>query len=875
MIRFCVLRGVWLKNMALLQRQRVSLLFTCVLSAMLLVGVTVMRTQLSRSERVPSPDNTGSMSLVTGQMLMSPGADFGPGIQLSMGALSPLWVDRASADEFGIAGAGANVSTDSNTTVLDWLQVKMYSQECKVVQPLDECLVHKATNKAAVAAFQRLAPLLNFTGDADGHNPLTNELAANAQQVNASWADVNLLQQFCQLCTCDGCITDRLPKLAVALPPANVSAADNLTFAFEYAHDLPPFYQYGSVEQQCNRQFGRYFEFLRVVNSYVSLKSGNGAEPLLVVPQCATVSPQGSTFPIIEAIFCVIGLSVLLPLFSARVASERSTGVYGQLQVSGGVGVVEYIIANSITDILVYWVVAAVWIGVGAIVKMYIVTVLSVPIVLFIFFLNGIYMILFANAIAFVTTSRATTITVAYLAGLIAPAVSVLLVAFVFVESSPPALNLIPPYAFTRAFILFALAIASPVKRSPAAALAEGYELVGYACGGIIILFVLTALAVYGPVRLARRLLVAVRAKPSDAEGGADTADTDVSLEAASPLTVKDAVLVARSLRKKYGSRLAVANVSLAIGPGEVYGLLGVNGAGKTTLVKMLSGELLPTSGTVMLNGENVHSATASKPRVGVLPQFDTLFEQLTVFEHVLFFSRLKGVPRAREMHAADELIKRVGLQPQRSLFGSTLSGGQKRRLSLAIALCGEPTIVFCDEPSSSLDVAATRNLWRVIDDVKQNHAILLTSHNMLECDVLCDRIGIVHNGRMLCEARPTELKRQVENFVSVSIQSSPVGMVDATDFLISILPAEAQLMSSNSVTHTVIFQAPTGGASGVVLSKLFSKLERGAAAHSILNWSISEPTLEGAFLRVINEDDEARAHDNVGSRLSVEQESK
>lgn len=842
MIRFSVLRAVWLKNLSLLMRQRCSLLFTCTLSALLLISAAVMRGLLTTDLEVPAPDQTGHMSL-------EPSLPYGGGP--SFDRLSSYLIDTDSAARFGITGF-AN-GTALNGTISYYLTNSYDTARlCDNVVNLP-CFADPATEKERLAAINRLAPVLGFATKLHSVTPLTFVSPAD---INSTWQDINVVTQACAICGCSDCIASRLPNMQVSLPPTQGDEPQK--FVIHYARDIVNDESYYS---DCGFDVARQFEIVRIQAALAAFKSGGAINASLVAPSCARIGSTFTFFPILEAMFAVLGLSVLVPLFSSRVSHDRVSGVFDQLQISGGISAFEYIAANSLTDMMIYWVVAATWIAVGAIVKMYIVTVLNGPAILMIFFLNGIYMILLANLIAFATTSRATAITSSYLAGLIAPMCGILLVTFVYPISSPPGLNLIPPYAFSRTLLVFAQSIASPGIRTPAAALAEGYELVGYTIGGIFILSLITMLALFGPITLARRLLVAFRRKSNDDDvqnqALVKSDQPDISLESGNPLIVKDAVLVARNLSKWYGQRQAVANVSLAIGRGEVYALLGVNGAGKTSLVKMLSGEMLPSEGTVTINGENIHSATSLRPRVGVLPQFDTLFEQLTVFEHVLFFSRLKGVPRSAERATVDDLIKRVGLQAQRSLFGSTLSGGQKRRLSLAIALAGDPSIVFCDEPSSSLDVAATRNLWRVLEDVKQTRAILLTTHNMLECDVLCDRVGIVHKGRMIAEARPTELKHRLENFVTVSVQSSPAGVQDAIDYLKSILPPESTVLSSNPVTHTVVFQAPTRGDDGVVLSKLFSKLERGAVAHSIVNWSISEPTLEGAFLRMIGEVDD------------------
>jgi ABC-type multidrug transport system ATPase subunit len=545
----------------------------------------------------------------------------------------------------------------------------------------------------------------------------------------------------------------------------------------------------------------------------------------------------------VEAALMVFGISVLLPLFASRPAADKESGTFTTIRIAG-VSTFDYLLANFLSDIFVYMLVLAAWLAVGAGVQLVILSHMTAPTVVIIC-LNGIYLILMANCISFLSPSRVVSITVSYILALVIPTGALVLIFFGSNNvTAPGPVNLFPAMALARALMDVAKAVGASSTITPSELESTGWMLVGFHLAGMAIIAVLLLVFAVGPVQAVRRIVSSAR-KPTPA--GKDA-------EAGSPLLVHDAVLVANALSKSYGSRQAVSDVSFTIGKSEVYGLLGVNGAGKTSVIKMLSGELFPSKGSAFIGGTNVHGAGNTRPLIGVLPQHDILFADLTVLEHVLFFLRIKAVPRALERNKADELMAKTGIAAQRSLMGTTLSGGQKRRLSLAIALAGDPIVLFCDEPSSSLDVAATRVLWRVLAEVKREQSVLLTSHNLLECDVLCDRIGVLNNGRLIAEASPTHLKNRLSKHFVVTIQASPNGLAAAIAFMRTVLPADAALVSTNDITNTVVFHAPTSA--GVKLSKLFSKLERAASVHSVVNWSIDEPTLESAFLELIATDD-------------------
>lgn len=198
-----------------------------------------------------------------------------------------------------------------------------------------------------------------------------------------------------------------------------------------------------------------------------------------------------------------------------------------------------------------------------------------------------------------------------------------------------------------------------------------------------------------------------------------------------------------KSLRKVFSSgKVAVDNLSVNMFENQITVLLGHNGAGKSTTIAMLTGMLQPTSGTALINGYDIRTETKkARSSFGLCAQHNVLFDELTVREHIVFYSMLKGLDARR---AENEVIKYIGLlnlAPEK--IASTLSGGMKRKLSLANALCANSKFLLCDEPSSGMDPTARRELWTMLQSEKKTRTILLTTHYMDEADILGDRIAM------------------------------------------------------------------------------------------------------------------------------------
>ncbi|MFZ4515910.1 MAG: ABC transporter ATP-binding protein [Acidimicrobiia bacterium] len=216
-----------------------------------------------------------------------------------------------------------------------------------------------------------------------------------------------------------------------------------------------------------------------------------------------------------------------------------------------------------------------------------------------------------------------------------------------------------------------------------------------------------------------------------------------------------DFAIVVDGLVKRYGTRSAVAGLSLSIAPGEVFGLLGPNGAGKTTTVETLEGYRRPDEGTVRVLGlDPIRDGAALRPRIGVMLQSGGIYPGLMPGEALRLFAKFYV-----DAEDPDKLLELVGLREVRRTPVRRLSGGQYQRLSLALALVGKPELVFLDEPTAGLDPHARAMTWDLVRDLRaKGTTVVLTTHAMDEAEALCDRLAIIDHGRVVAMGTPSEI---------------------------------------------------------------------------------------------------------------------
>ncbi|KAL1395380.1 hypothetical protein pipiens_011301, partial [Culex pipiens pipiens] len=229
----------------------------------------------------------------------------------------------------------------------------------------------------------------------------------------------------------------------------------------------------------------------------------------------------------------------------------------------------------------------------------------------------------------------------------------------------------------------------------------------------------------------------------------------------ADPVTSNPGIQI-RNLRKVFNrSNVAVHGLNLNMYEDQITVLLGHNGAGKTTTMSMLTGMFSPTSGTAYLSGHDIRTDIEGvRQSLGLCPQHNVLFDELTVSEHLRFFARLKGVPRGRLNYEIEKYLQILELTGKRHAQSHTLAGGMKRRLAVGVALCGGSKVVLLDEPTSGMDPSARRALWDLLQQEKKHRTILLSTHFMDEADVLGDRIAIMSGGVLKAVGTPFFLKK-------------------------------------------------------------------------------------------------------------------
>jgi ABC-2 type transport system ATP-binding protein len=287
-------------------------------------------------------------------------------------------------------------------------------------------------------------------------------------------------------------------------------------------------------------------------------------------------------------------------------------------------------------------------------------------------------------------------------------------------------------------------------------------------------------------------------------------------------------------LTKRYGDLVAVDDLTFEVGEGEVYALLGHNGAGKTTTVEILEGYRRRTSGEVTVLGTDPGSAGREfRDRIGVVLQTSGVEHELTVAEAVDVYGSCYSRRRS-----VGEVVELVGLTPQLGQRIRTLSGGQRRRLDLAMGIVGQPDLLFLDEPTTGFDPAARRNAWELVRTFgSEGSTVLLTTHYLDEAEHLADRVGVIARGRLVAEGTPADL---IARAGSTTVRFDlPAGFTPAD--VAAALPAGALAgnhhIEFTTSTPTVHVNALTGWA-----------LERGVELDGL---SVSRPTLEDVFLSI------------------------
>uniref|UniRef100_G1Q3H8 ABC transporter domain-containing protein n=1 Tax=Myotis lucifugus TaxID=59463 RepID=G1Q3H8_MYOLU len=298
---------------------------------------------------------------------------------------------------------------------------------------------------------------------------------------------------------------------------------------------------------------------------------------------------------------------------------------------------------------------------------------------------------------------------------------------------------------------------------------------------------------------------------------------------------------------------LAVKNISITIQKGECFGLLGLNGAGKTTTFQILTGEETATSGHVFVEGFSItDNIQKVKSRVGYCPQSDALLEYMTGREIMIMYARLWGVSESQIQLYVSKWLTSLQLESHADRIIRTYSGGNKRRLSTAIALMGKPTIILLDEPSTGMDPVARRLLWDAVMQARESgKTIIITSHRMEECDAFCTRLAIMVKGKFVCLGSPQHLKNKFGDVyilkVKVKTDTHKHTLNDFKDFITMTFPGSELKQENQGILNYYIPRKDNSW------SKVFGVLEEAKEQFNLEDYSVSQITLEQVFLTFAN----------------------
>ena len=318
----------------------------------------------------------------------------------------------------------------------------------------------------------------------------------------------------------------------------------------------------------------------------------------------------------------------------------------------------------------------------------------------------------------------------------------------------------------------------------------------------------------------------------------------------------KNDVFMLREVTKVYGDgKMACDKISFNLFRNEIFALLGRNGAGKTSLINVLIGMFDATSGKVMYKDKNIleeSNMNEFRNKLGICPQHDILFPELTVREHLEMFCYFKGFDVEKIPEEVDNTLKDFRIHDIENVLAGTLSAGQRRKLSIAISVIGGSEVIFLDEPSSGMDITSRRNLWEILKKIIDKRIIILTTHYMEEASVLGNRIGIMAEGVLKCIGTPLFLIEKYGKYLSVNVYKDRSAN---NEDIINYFKSKAEGIETEVLTQEILIRIPKNKPGteekNINIQSFFSELDDNLQKLKIQNYSASMPTLEDVFLNI------------------------
>ena len=313
-----------------------------------------------------------------------------------------------------------------------------------------------------------------------------------------------------------------------------------------------------------------------------------------------------------------------------------------------------------------------------------------------------------------------------------------------------------------------------------------------------------------------------------------------------------------KNVTKKYGSTVAVDNISFDVKDGEVVGFLGPNGAGKSTTMNMITGFIEPTSGQIIVNGNDISKKPKkAKKDIGYMPENVPLYYELTAKEFITYMAELKMVKRNVRKQEVQEVIKEVGLEEVQNKLIRNLSRGYKQRVSMAGALIGNPDVIILDEPTVGLDPKQITEIRSLIKKLGQKHTVILSTHILSEVSQICERVIIINKGKIIAIDTPENLEKATKekNSISITVEDPKDNMQNLKEKIKEIETIEFKRDNNDGTKQYTV----TSSSDVDLRKKLFEVLPKEEIV--IFELKKTETTLEDAFIKLI---DKAKENDGI-----------